>query len=304
MISAVIIAKNEEDKIAACLDSVSFADEIVFVDDGSTDKTIEIAKQYTTTIYYHKSVGYVEPARNFAIAKARNEWILLLDADELVPETLKQRLKEIAIEENNVDAVFIPRKNIIFNKWIEHTGWWPDNNMRFFRKRAVSWSDRIHSQPHISGKQITLAAKEEYALIHERFTHVSQFLKMIDAYTTIQAKEYLEKNATFSWLLMIKEPWNEFLTRYFAWQGYKDGLHGLMLSLLMAFYILIMQLKVWEQKGFTKHNVSLQDVEKQILARNKELVYWFDREEEATIHQSSFQRKIHSLRRKIYAKFL
>src|SRR6266498_5902614 len=132
-ISVVVTVFNGEKTLNACLESVKWADEIIVVDDGSTDGTISIAKKHTDKIYHHKSQGFVEPARNFAISKTTGDWILVLDADEQVPQSLAEKLQELA-GQSETECVNLPRKNIIFNKWIQHTGWWPDYNIRFFKK--------------------------------------------------------------------------------------------------------------------------------------------------------------------------
>ena len=178
-ISVVLTVLNEEEKIKACLESVTWADEIVVVDDGSTDTTVAIAKQYTDKVFHHVSKGFVEPARNFAISKATGDWILILDADEQVSSSLAEKLRSITIE-SHVNGVRLPRKNIIFNKWMKHTGWWPDYNIRFFKKGSVIWSDKIHSQPELRGLIVDLGPQESYALIHYNYESVSQFLKKLD----------------------------------------------------------------------------------------------------------------------------
>ncbi len=133
-ISVVVCTYNDEDKIARCLDSVSFADEIVVVDDGSRDKTIELASKYTKNIFKHKSVGYVEPVRNFAISKATGDWILVVDSDEVIGEKLAKEIREFS-KETEFSFVEVPRKNIIFGKWMKASMWWPDYNIRFFKKK-------------------------------------------------------------------------------------------------------------------------------------------------------------------------
>ncbi len=151
-LSVVICTFNSEEKIAACLKSVAFADEIVVVDDGSSDETLDIVGKYTKKIFHHKSVGYVEPVRNFALEKATNEWILLLDADETVPDALAKKIIELlpTLDESIV-ALFVPRKNIIFQKWVQHAGWWPDQQVRIFRKGKVVWQNKIADTSYETG---------------------------------------------------------------------------------------------------------------------------------------------------------
>lgn len=274
-ISVVINALNAQNSIEAALKSSSWADEIVVVDDGSTDKTIEIAKKYTKNIYHHKSVGFVEPARNLAISKATGEWVFILDTDEEIPYTLADKLKEIVNSVEQIDYVEIPRKNIIFGKWMKASFWWPDNHIRFFKKGKVVWSDRIHSKPQVSGSGITLPAEEDYAITHYNYQSVPQFLDRMNRYSTIQSKELFKDGYQFKWTDLIQKPLAEFLTRFFANRGYKDGLHGLALSLLQAFSFLVVYLKVWEVEKFNQQTINLGELKQECLKSGQELNYWF-----------------------------
>ena len=149
-ISVVINTLNEEKNIERAIKSIGWADEIVIVDDGSTDKTLEIisgVRNPKLKVYKHKGSGYVEPSRNFALNKASGDWILLLDADEEILNTLAEELKKITSKVEQITFVNIPRKNIIFNKWVQNSFWWPDYNIRFFKKGTVKLSNKIHSKP-------------------------------------------------------------------------------------------------------------------------------------------------------------
>lgn len=254
-ISAVINTYNEEKNIKRCLDSVkNFADEMVIVDMHSEDKTVEIAKGFGAKVFQHDHTRYVEPARNFALSKASGDWIFLIDADEELRNKLADQLKWIAVE-GEADYVEIPRKNIIFGKWIEHSRWWPDYLIRFFRKGQVTFSDKIHLPPIARGKSIKMEPLEENSLIHYNFQSISQFIKRLNRYTDIQANEVSSNNYHFEWTDLIIKPVNEFFSRFFAGEGYKDGLHGLALSLLQAFSELVLYLKIWEKQGFKESKI-------------------------------------------------
>jgi glycosyltransferase involved in cell wall biosynthesis len=147
LLSVVINTKNSSATLEKALGSVrSFADEIVVMDMQSTDNTLEIAKKYDCQVYSHKDVGYVEPARNAAIAKAKGEWIFILDADEEAPDKLKDLVSELST--TTTDSYFVPRSNIIFGRAV-NTGWWPDYILRLFRKDHVTWSDELHAVPQV-----------------------------------------------------------------------------------------------------------------------------------------------------------
>lgn len=273
-ISVVINTLNEEKNIERVLKSVKWADEIVVCDMHSEDETVKIAKKYKAKVVYHKPTGYVEPARNFAIGKASGDWILILDADEEIPERLSNRLRDIANGTEQIDYVEIPRKNIIFNKWIQNSFWWPDYNIRFFKKGKVIWSDKIHSRPETSGIGIKLEANEENAIIHYNYQTLDQYLERLNRYTNQQAKELIEEGYKFHWTDLISKPLSEFLSRYFANGGYKDELHGLVLSLLQSYSELIKYLRIWEHDKFKEQEIDINEFKIQSRGWGDELNYW------------------------------
>lgn len=271
-ISVVINTFNEEKNLGRCLESVkNFGDEIIVVDMHSTDKTVEIAKSFKAKVYYHDQTRYVEPARNFALRQAQGDWILLIDADEELPPSLALKLKEVTNEEN-YSWVDLPRKNIIFGQWIEHSRWWPDYLVRFFKKGKVKFSDKIHLPPRAMGEGKKLAMAEENALIHHNFQSVSQYLERLNRYSDIQANELARDGYKFVWQDILVRPSHEFFSRFFAGEGYQDGLHGLALALLQAFSELAVYLKVWEQNKFKAEKIEEYDgVVREIV---NDLLFW------------------------------
>lgn len=276
-ISVVINTLNEEKNLRRCLESVSWADEIVIVDMHSEDDTVTIAKKYTKRIYSHERTGYVEPARNYAISKATGDWILLIDADEEVSTILAERLQKIASTPSDIAYVAIPRKNIIFGQWIKHTGWWPDHLIRFFKKGSVTWKETIHSVPETTGQGLLLEEKDE-AIIHYNYDSVKLFLqKTVLSYAPAEAENLLKKGYVFRHIDIIRFPFQEFLSRYFAREGYKDGFHGLMLSLLMSFYHLVVFAYLWEAQKFSQPvNASMfqKELGTELHKVKKEFIYW------------------------------
>lgn len=274
-ISVVINTLNEEENIKRAIDSVAtIADEIVLCDMYSTDKTVEIAKKLGAKIFYHKNIGFVEPARNFAVSKAEGDWVLVLDADEEISAKLSEHLKKI-VELNNCDFVNIPRKNIIFGKWMHASMWWPDPLIRFFRKGTVIWSDEIHRPPTTKGVEFNLPFEQDLAITHYNYKSISEFLLRMDRYSTIQAEEIFDKGEKFNWRDLVTKPLNEFLSRFFAHRGFEDGVHGLALALLQSFSFLIVYLKLWELEKFKEEKLAVKEVEDLAKKSGKEINYWF-----------------------------
>jgi glycosyltransferase involved in cell wall biosynthesis len=300
-ISVVISAFNEEQKIKNCLESVKWADEIIFIDLESTDKTLEIARQYTSHIFSHKNLGIIEPVRNFSIAKASGDWILLLDADEEIPPSLAEKLQTLSKQEasSNITHIKLPRKNIIFNKWIQHSGWWPDYQIRFFKKRTIHWQDTVHSVPEVTGEGITLSY-EQYAIIHHNYENITQFFhRNFEKYAKLEAEALLKNGYIFDIKDIVRFPLREFLSRYFAREGYKDGLHGLILSILMAFYHFAIFAYLWENKNYTEPNENMtKDLKDELKKTKKEVKYWLSTKE-INQEKNPLKKTVLKLKRKI-----
>lgn len=276
-LSAVINTKNAASTLIGCLQSVKFADEIIVVDMNSADETVAVAKKFTSKIYQHEDVGYVEPARNFAISKASGDWILVVDADEEIPPTLATKLRQIIKQDPPTDVFLLPRKNIIFQRWINKTGWWPDYQPRFFRKGAVSWKTELHCEPDTSGIVESLPANEKLAILHHNYRHLDQYITRLNQYTSLQAKEIESKTSDKEQInssLVIDKLFSDFLRRFFLQGGASDGLHGTSLSLLQAFYELVIVLKRWELQGFPQTQEKTVDTMQSLSKVSSDLRYW------------------------------
>ncbi len=269
-LSVVINTKNSAKTLEKALKSVkSLADEIVIVDMKSEDDTVKIAKKYTDKVFSHEDVGYVEPARNFAIAKATGDWILILDSDEEVSPGLKEfimSLMRIDQTELDADCYYVPRRNMIWGKGMEKTGWWPDHILRLFKKGYVEWSDEIHSIPMTTGNVVELPAEDDYAIIHHNYDTVSEFVSRLNRYTDIEANKAHDAQRTTQNGLrlpagkagitdscnLIREFNSELLRRLFASRGIEEGVHGVGLSYLQGMYQLVAELKAWEIEKVTE----------------------------------------------------
>ncbi|MDP2632918.1 MAG: glycosyltransferase family 2 protein, partial [Candidatus Curtissbacteria bacterium] len=149
MISALVLAKNESDIIGNCLKQLAFADEIIVLDQNSTDDTIKIAKKYTDKVYA-ESLPF-DKARNALASYAKGDWLLYVDADERLDNILVEEIKE-AVKKSEFAAYYIPRKNMILGKFLRHGGWWPDYVPRLFKKEKLTgWQGRIHESPKVDG---------------------------------------------------------------------------------------------------------------------------------------------------------
>jgi (heptosyl)LPS beta-1,4-glucosyltransferase len=249
LISAVINVRNEAENLSRCLKSIkSLADEIIVVDMHSTDGSDKIAAEFGATVYPYRWTKFVEPARNFALSKANGKWIMLLDPDEYLNKTLKAELKSIT-QRNDIDWVKIPRKNIIFGKWIRHSRCWPDYLIRFFKKSHVTWSKKIHSQPITKGNGLTILDTEKLAIRHHNYDTVTQFVNRAVRYSGVQADELKAADYKLKTSDFILKPIQEFNSRFFAAEGYKDGIHGLVFSLLQMFAIALIYIRLWEKQG-------------------------------------------------------
>lgn len=276
-ISVVISAYNEEKKLPACLDSLKgFADEIIVVDNTSQDTTNKIAKKYTKHVYKRENNLMLNVNKNFGFLKATGDWIISLDADERITPELAGEIKKVT-EKNDkkISGYWIPRKNIIFGKWIQNSIWWPDYQLRLFRNGKGSFEEKhVHEMITIDGETEKLSSP----MIHENYESISQYLYKLDKiYTESEVKNIIASGKIVSWMDAIRFPLEDFLKTFFLQKGYKDGLHGLVLSLLQAFYSEIVFVKVWEKQGFIEYNDKnfLKNIESEFKLAGLKIQYWF-----------------------------
>lgn len=252
-LSIVISAYNEAKRIALCLDSVQFADEIIFIDNSSQDETAKIARKYTKKIYKKPNNPMLNVNKNFGFTKATGDWILSLDADEQITQELAQEIRsKIDIGEGTINGFWIPRKNMIFGKWIQHGLWWPDYQLRLFRTGKGKFEEKhVHEMLIVDGQTEKLSEP----MTHDNYSSISQFLYKLDRiYTESEVENFLSAGKKVTGMDALNFPIRDFLKTFFAQEGYKDGLHGLVLSLLQAFYSFIVFAKIWEKQGFQEYN--------------------------------------------------
>lgn len=246
--SVIIHTLNEEKNITACIKSVQkLADEILVVDMKSTDETVQLAKKMGARILSVKRYGYVEPARALAIQKAKGDWIAIIDADERLTPSLIKELQRLTIE-NTYDCIEIPKKNLVLKSWMQHTAWWPDYLVRFFRKGTVEWPKVIHSAPILKGKKYTLPAEERFAIVHYSLQTVDEVLEKIIRYTTKESSETVSKFTTLPELLAYTS--KDYNWRFLDKEGYKDGMRGYVMSEMMRLYRLLIFMRHWEKAGY------------------------------------------------------
>ena len=295
-ISVVIISRNEEPRIRQCLlGAKKVADEIVLVL-GSREKgnVLEEAQKVGAKIFYRPFDNYSNQ-KNFAISKARGDWIFSLDADEEISSSLTKELKEVTAD-LSYNGYLVPRQNIIFGKKIRGGGWWPDEQLRFFVKGFGQFFGLIHERVIVRGG----VGKLKSPLIHYNYDSLEGFIDRLNRYTSFEAEKLVKEGYSFSQKDCLTRPIEEFLGRFFAQKGWLDGFHGLALALLQAFYTLVIYLKVWQKEGFAfMKPLSDKEIQKISREKKKEFCYWRDTyliEKE----ENSFKRFFLRLRRKIF----
>ncbi|MDI6807542.1 MAG: glycosyltransferase family 2 protein [Candidatus Eisenbacteria bacterium] len=233
-ISATVICYNEEEKIEACLGSLRWADEIIVIDSGSTDKTLEIAGRFTDKLFSGPWPGYGEQ-KNKAIQKASYDWILSIDADERVTDELAREVRKALDENAACDGFFIPRKTFYCGKWIRHCGWYPDRKLRLFKKTKGRWSPGLHERVILNGKAGDLSAN----ILHESFTSIGEHIRTIENFTSIAARELRDSGKKARLFDLLVRPGAAFFKMYFVKRGFLDGFEGFLVSILSSFHVFL-----------------------------------------------------------------
>lgn len=244
-ISVVINTFNAERHLERVLEAVKDFDEILICDMHSTDKTISIAQKYNCTIIFHENTGFVEPARNFAIQSAKHPWVLVLDADEIVPPLLKDYLYKRINDQDCPDGIWIPMKNYFMGHFMHCV--YPSLLLRFFRKEKTFWPPYIHAQPQVQGRIETIQGKrKELAFIHLANDSVSTNIRKTNLYTENELIK--RKNKKYPFHSLMGETFFRFFKLYILKGGFRDGKAGLVYCGLNAFYKFATISKIWEAR--------------------------------------------------------
>lgn len=264
MVSVVIITKNEQDRIKACLESVKWADEIVIIDNGSEDKTLELAKKYTDKVFIFKDLDFAA-LRNKGMEKAVGDWVLYVDSDERVLNNLKDEIKEL-VKSEKFSAVAISRKNIIFGKEVSYGPFWPDWVIRLLKKSDFeSWVSKIHEYPKFTGK----LGYSKNSLLHLTHRNLDQIVLKSLEWSKIDAKLRLESgHPKMSGLRFFRVLIGELLNQGVKRDGFFNGSIGMMDCLLQTFSLLMSYIRLWEMQQTKPINDVYEDLDKQLIENN------------------------------------
>ncbi|MDA0986710.1 MAG: glycosyltransferase family 2 protein [Bacteroidetes bacterium] len=249
LISIIIITKNEEKNIEQTLQSVLWADEIIIIDCFSTDNTKQIATKYPVNFIEKKWEGF-SSQKSFALQQATNNFVLSIDADEVVTEELRIEIQNLLKSEIEFDAYFISRKNYFLGKWIKSCGWYPDYQIRFGKKDKLFLTNReVHESFESNGRIGYL----KNSIDHFTYDSIHHYFEKFNNYTTLDVEaKLLKTKGNINWTNLILNPISQFLRMFLSKKGYKDGLHGLVVSLLSSFYTLVVYAKCWEKLNSKK----------------------------------------------------
>jgi glycosyltransferase involved in cell wall biosynthesis len=241
-LSVAVITFNEEDRLSKCLESLSFAGDIVVVDSGSTDRTAEIAKAAGCRVFVEDWKGFGLQKQK-AVDRCANEWVLIIDADERIPAETRDEIIRV-LSSPVADGYSFPRKNIFNGKWIRSCGWWPDRVVRLFKKGNGRVSDsRVHETVVVSGKVSRINGPIE----HYPVRNLEHIISKINNYSTLGAEMLFEKGAYASLFTAIFRGGISFLKLYFLRKGILDGAEGLILSFSHGVTTLFKYLKLREK---------------------------------------------------------
>jgi glycosyltransferase involved in cell wall biosynthesis len=242
-ITAYTLTLNEAAQIRAVLESVKWADEIIVVDSFSTDGTVEIAREYGAKIISQKFCGFGK-LRNLALAAARHDWMLSIDADERCTPELAAEIRRELEKGPGFDAYHVPRKSHFLDRWMRHSGWYPDYRQPLFFNRAKMryCEDLVHESYTLQGR---LGYLKEHMLQYPWPTLEIATAKL-QRYSTLTAQRYLEAGRRASMGRMLFSPVAMFFKVFVARQGFRDGRHGFILAAFYAYYTFMKYAKLWE----------------------------------------------------------
>ena len=243
-VSVIITTYNEESNIVDCVESVLWADQILVVDSHSTDRTVELASRYPVMIVQREYYGSAAQ-KNWSLNRVEHDWVLILDADERVPEPLAKEILALLVEHPRSNGYYVRRRNVVLGKVIQHSGWSADKVIRFFDRGHGRYPNRrVHADLDIEGPTPVL----KHPLMHYTFRSLEQYLEKFLNYAEWGAAQGFREGRSAGLLEIGGRPLWRFFRTYFLQLGFLDGMHGLMVCTLQAFGVFLKYARLWEYR--------------------------------------------------------
>ncbi len=241
-ISATLITYNESHNIEEALQSLAWADEIVVVDSGSHDGTLEICRRFTDKVFHRDWTGFVDQ-KTFAVQQASHDWIFSLDADERPSADLQREIARLRSDGFPHAGFRIPRVAYFMGRWIRHGDWYPDYQLRLFDRRSARWQGgRVHESVRIEGESGMLRGE----ILHYTYRTLSDYLKRLEVYSALAAEDFRQRGKKSDGFKIIAHPLATFIKAYFLKRGFLDGVPGLMVACMGAISVFFKYSKLYE----------------------------------------------------------
>lgn len=241
-ISVTVRTFNEEKNLRECLESVPWADEIVVVDSKSTDKTVDIAREFTDRVIVQEWLGHVGQSQ-FATDQARNLWVLHLDADERVTPGLRDEILALDLDNSICDAYEMPRRHFFMQQWINHSAWYPDYKIRLFRRDRCKWGGYApHDEVKVKGRKNKL----RHDIVHYIYNDIAHFAATKNKYSSLTAEDHFKNNRRARIIDFTLRPLYAFFYRYLVRLGIADGIAGFTISVMEAHTVFLKYIKLYE----------------------------------------------------------
>ncbi|RJO64267.1 MAG: glycosyltransferase family 2 protein [Candidatus Omnitrophota bacterium] len=246
-LSVVVLTKNEERYVRNALESTKWADEIIIIDDMSTDATLEICREYTDKIFTKQLINFSDQ-REYGISRASGEWVLFLDADDQLSPPLQEEIRQTLAADSEYSGFMLLRISSYLGKWIAHCGWRAPILLLFRKDKARIDGRLIHEKILIDGKVGVL----KNIVYHHAYDDLSEHIIKLDFYTRLEAEELWKKGTRLKGLdyalYLFAKPVFAFLRKYFGYKGYREGVRGFLISVMTAFVVLLSYAKLWEKQ--------------------------------------------------------
>jgi len=241
-ISVYMITRNNERTLEKALASVTWADEIVVVDSFSTDKTLEICRRFTDRVIQRPWPGFREQYQH-AADLTTHPWVMFIDADEEISQELADEIQRVVKEgEKSFDGFIIYRRTYYLGRWIRHGAWYPDYEIRLYRREKGRWEGGLHAKIVVDGNVSSL----KHEILHYTYRDISDQIRTLDLYSRIEAEDMLKAGERFHLFKLLFRPPFRLLKEYLLKQGFRDGIPGVVIIVVTMFYVFIKHAKLWE----------------------------------------------------------